>query len=221
MKEELFVPIDGCPGFFISNYGRVRKGIAKIVKTIVANKGYVVLQVRMGGMAKRFSVHRLVAKHFIGDIEGRQINHKDFNKANNYFENLEIVSGAENMRHFHSSGRAKDTYKKISSAKTGIKRGSVIVRKISTIEQGMALQEMSRRQSTQTLANLRALVEKHGVTHQQLADRIVNETTGAPIRRQSVTGMLNRKFCPTLDSVFQMLNALNEIAGTRYGLKDI
>lgn len=78
-----------------------------------------------------------------------------------------------------------------------------------------------KQQSIAALANLRELVKKHGVTHQQLADRILNETTGVPIRRQSVTGMLNRKFCPTLDSVFQMLNALNEIAGMRYGLKDI
>ena len=78
-----------------------------------------------------------------------------------------------------------------------------------------------KQQSKQTLANLRALVEKHGITHQQLADRITNEKTGQPIRRQSVTGMLNRRFSPTLDTVFQALNALNEVARTAYTLKDI
>lgn len=78
-----------------------------------------------------------------------------------------------------------------------------------------------KQQAAQVLTNLKALVEKHGVTHQQLADKILNEKTGEPIRRQSVTGMLNRKFSPTLDSVFQMLNALNEVAGTNYILKDV
>ncbi len=78
-----------------------------------------------------------------------------------------------------------------------------------------------KQQSKQALSNLRALVERHGVTHQQLADRIQNEKTGQPIRRVSVTNMLNRRFSPTLDTVFQMLNALNEVAGTGYTLKDI
>lgn len=78
-----------------------------------------------------------------------------------------------------------------------------------------------KQQSIAALANLKALVERHGVTHKQLADRITNEKTGQPIRRQSVTAMLNRKFSPTLDVVFQMLNALNETAGTAYTLKDI
>lgn len=76
-------------------------------------------------------------------------------------------------------------------------------------------------QSIAALANLKALVERHGVTHKQLADRITNERTGKPIRRPSVTAMLNRKFSPTLDTVFQTLNALNEVAETNYTLKDL
>ena len=71
-----------------------------------------------------------------------------------------------------------------------------------------------KEQSKAALANLRSLVEQHGVTHQQLADII-------KIRRQSVTGMLNRRFSPTLDKVFEVLNALNEVAGTPYTLKDL
>lgn len=78
-----------------------------------------------------------------------------------------------------------------------------------------------KQQSKQVLANLRSLVALHGITHQQLADRITNEKTGQSIRRQSVTGMLNRRFSPTLDTVFQALNALNEVAGTGYGLRDL
>lgn len=78
-----------------------------------------------------------------------------------------------------------------------------------------------KQQSIAALANLKALVEQHGVTHQSLADRIMNEKTGLPIRRPSVTAMLNRKFSPTLDTFFQMLNALNEVAGTSYTLRNL
>lgn len=78
-----------------------------------------------------------------------------------------------------------------------------------------------KEQSIEALSALRALVERHGVKHWQLADRIANEKTGRPIKRPSVTAMLNRSFSPTLDTVFQMLNALNEVAGTNYGLADL
>lgn len=76
-------------------------------------------------------------------------------------------------------------------------------------------------QSKQVAANLRVLVESHGITHQQLADCITNEKTGEPIRRQSVTGMLNGDWSPTLDVLFRYLNAVNEIEGTAYTLEDI
>ena len=71
-----------------------------------------------------------------------------------------------------------------------------------------------KEQSIAALVNLRALIEREGVTHKEIADRI-------GIRRQSVMSMLNRRFSPTLDTVFQALNALNEVAGTGYGLKDL
>lgn len=44
-------------------------------------------------------VHRLVAAKFIGPCpEGMEINHKDGNKENNHWTNLEYVTHAENIR---------------------------------------------------------------------------------------------------------------------------
>lgn len=40
-------------------------------------------------------LHRLVAQAFIGDIEGREVHHKDLDKTNNRADNLEILTKAE------------------------------------------------------------------------------------------------------------------------------
>lgn len=44
-------------------------------------------------------VHRIVAEAFIGDIDGKEINHKNGNGADNRVENLEIVTTKENAIH--------------------------------------------------------------------------------------------------------------------------
>ena len=75
-------------------------------------------------------------------------------------------------------------------------------------------------QSRQVAANLRALVEKHGITHQALADAVI-KANGNAVRRESVSNLLGGKFSPTLNVLFQYLNALNQLAGTGYNLKDI
>lgn len=76
-------------------------------------------------------------------------------------------------------------------------------------------------QSKAVAANLRCLIERHGITHQQVADAIQNKKTGEPIRRSSVTALLNGRFSPSLDVLFQYLNAVNRLAGGGYELKDI
>lgn len=60
-----------------------------------------------------WKAHMLVAMAFLGydksqydrhDIyKSKVVNHKDMNKKNNQLENLEVVTQAENMRHFYES----------------------------------------------------------------------------------------------------------------------
>lgn len=49
---------------------------------------------------KSFSIHRLVAEHFLDPLErNEEVNHKDGNKWNNNVENLEWVTQRENIDH--------------------------------------------------------------------------------------------------------------------------
>ncbi len=113
MKEEIFVDIRGYEGLYkISNHGRVmsmtKRWIAngntvirkeKILKLSVDKFGYYKINLWNHRKIKRFLVSRLVATHFLPSSPSPQVNHKDGVKLNNYFENLEWVTGSENIQH--------------------------------------------------------------------------------------------------------------------------
>jgi hypothetical protein len=58
------------------------------------------------GKMKSIVIHRIVALLFIDNPENKQtVNHKDFNRDNNYFENLEWNTITENIRYSFKRGR--------------------------------------------------------------------------------------------------------------------
>ena len=106
--------IKGYEGLYlISNYGRVMslrrkkstgKGYyyleSKILKQSKTTTGYWKIELNKNGVKKSFKVHRLVAQHYIANpYDKENINHKDGNPLNNYFENLEWVNQGENVTH--------------------------------------------------------------------------------------------------------------------------
>ena len=109
MEKEVWKPIEGYEGIYdVSNLGRIRayprvgSQTSKIrLMTLATDKdGYKRVSLSNNSKKRRFSVHRLVAKAFIPNPEGKpQVNHKNGRKDQNNIENLEWVTQSENTKH--------------------------------------------------------------------------------------------------------------------------
>ena len=121
---ELWKDIEGYDGKYqVSNLGRVRSvehigliGGFNHSKTMVYKStirkqcqtisGYLI--VPMHKPLKNISVHRAVALAFVpGYFDGAQVNHKDENKHNNRWDNLEWVTCKENINYGSHNSKCK------------------------------------------------------------------------------------------------------------------
>ena len=113
LVKEVWKDIKGYEGLYqVSNLGNVKKlktlrnnrynkptwdNRPKILKPWDNGFGYKVVSLEQDKKRKNYYVHRLVAEHFIPNVEGKsQVNHKDYNKSNNQVDNLEWVTAKEN-----------------------------------------------------------------------------------------------------------------------------
>lgn len=85
----------------ISNTGQLRNSkTGRILKPKVSNKGYVKYGISISGKYKDVFAHRAVAETFVPNPDNKpQVNHKDGNKKNNDYTNLEWSTGSENIVH--------------------------------------------------------------------------------------------------------------------------
>ena len=104
--------IKNIPGYFgtykITESGDVYSNLSnKILKPHI-HRGYLRLNLFIDGRFKQWKVHRLVALTFLGPTpKGMEINHKDANKLNNHYKNLEFVTHVQNMEHAWANGCIK------------------------------------------------------------------------------------------------------------------
>ncbi len=79
----------------VTKEGKVIKKDGNPYKTFINNNGYECLKITR----KHYLIHRLVAKEYcIGYSEGLVVNHKDGNRLNNHYTNLEWVTTKENVQ---------------------------------------------------------------------------------------------------------------------------
>lgn len=108
MDSERWLPVAENPRYDVSDLGRVRRG-KRILTPCDHGRGYraVTLCGPNGARRNRF-VHRLVAAAFLGPPPvGAEVNHRDFDRANNALGNLEYLTPAGNMGHAKAGGRMK------------------------------------------------------------------------------------------------------------------
>lgn len=97
--------IEGHPNYAVSNHGEVINKRNNHQLNVRVKNGYCFVGISCGENKKWVSLHRLVAKAFIPNPENKpEVNHKDGNKLNCNYWNLEWSTKLENIRHAINSG---------------------------------------------------------------------------------------------------------------------
>ena len=106
--EEIWKPIEGCEGYFVSNLGNVKSNKNRVkgnLKLLVDKDGYLTVWVSTKPKRRLLKVHRLVAQAFVDNPENKpQVCHKDGSKDNNVYTNLYWGTAKENNREKISHG---------------------------------------------------------------------------------------------------------------------
>lgn len=100
--------IKGFDKYFVTESGQIysiyKKGYLKPAPSM---KGYLHLTLMKNRKINKV-IHRLVAEAFIPNPENKpEVNHKDCNKLNNHFSNLEWCTRSENIIHSYKNNLRK------------------------------------------------------------------------------------------------------------------
>lgn len=114
LPEERFLPVTNFEGrFWVSDHGRIvshdhRKSTVAFLSPHLDSLGYYNTQLRMKPENRKCRVHQLVGEHFCEMVytPGHRMvwNHKDGNKLNNHYTNVEFVTHEYNIKHAVKTG---------------------------------------------------------------------------------------------------------------------
>ena len=112
---EIWKDIPGYEGIYqVSDRGRVRNRKGLLLALQPHQAGYRVAHLCRGGVRRIYTVHRLVARVFLGEPSGRlEVCHKNHDKSDNVVTNLVWGTHAENVGQTISAGRNYIPRKKV------------------------------------------------------------------------------------------------------------
>lgn len=147
MVKEIWEIIWEHPNYAVSTHGRI-ESFSRVVPTrnrwgattrtihgriLKPTTDGKYLVVHLGDPTVNYSVHRLVARTFLGEpLPGHIVNHKDGNKLNNLVTNLEWVTAQENTQHAYNND-LKKAAKLSASAVRDIRSRSIAGEHIKSI----------------------------------------------------------------------------------------
>ncbi len=105
---EKWKELENNPNYSISNLGRFKGKNNKILNLNINANGYLYCNISTNGVVSKVKIHRLVALYFVDNPHNKDtVNHKDGNKLNNHYLNLEWLTKKENINHGWSIGLYK------------------------------------------------------------------------------------------------------------------
>lgn len=122
-KKKIWIESEKYPGYYaipgieryVINEDSELLNVVGLTKTkgSIGKRGYRVVNLRpslnKNSIQKQYYIHRLVAFAFLKPVKGKNlINHKDSNRLNNHYTNLEWCDQRENMVHAANAGRMND-----------------------------------------------------------------------------------------------------------------
>lgn len=126
----------------VSNIGKVYKD-GVLLKQNTNADNYLVIGVKH--INRNVGVHRFVAMAFVDNDDPTnktEVNHIDFNRQNNTYNNLEWLSHADNVKYSHNNGRYKRRY-----GKENPNYGNKKLSKKYSMNKELALEKQSRKGS--------------------------------------------------------------------------
>ena len=108
--DEIWIDLEEDYRYKISNTGKLKRNDGFVPKCAFDKDGYLTLHTIKG----YFRVHRLVAKYFVKNndiINNTDVHHKDHNKLNNNYLNLEWINRSEHSKDIVTNKHRLETLK--------------------------------------------------------------------------------------------------------------
>lgn len=116
--------------YAVSEYGEITNiSTNKKLKYYIDNAGYVTVNVAVNKEVVKLKIHLVVNELFnTPRPEGFVVNHKDHNKLNNHYSNLENITYSENTRLWHVHRKTKFTEAEMLTIQDDCKITNIILR---------------------------------------------------------------------------------------------